>query len=151
MKQDDGGPAFPTVKWRTTMGGPECQTQTGMTLRDYFAAAALTGMLANPTTCKAAGGPVAYTYAADMLAERAKRMADQDVADVKVDELIADYDKHRAVVEAAKAWLVRYDERMADCVGFTGGCVDLATAVRALLAAEAGTAQADDQVETTRD
>jgi hypothetical protein len=39
----DGGPAFP----RTGSDG-HTQPQSGMTLRDYFAAAALQGMLSDP-------------------------------------------------------------------------------------------------------
>jgi len=38
----NGGPAFPLAGTRT---GPE---SSGMTLRDYFAAAAMQGMLASP-------------------------------------------------------------------------------------------------------
>ena len=37
----DGGPAFPTLHNGSTLPG-----QTGMTLRDYFAAKAMQGMLA---------------------------------------------------------------------------------------------------------
>ncbi|SOY79968.1 conserved hypothetical protein [Cupriavidus taiwanensis] len=39
----DGGPAFPFVEPAT-----ECNVATGMTMRDYFAAKALGGMLADP-------------------------------------------------------------------------------------------------------
>jgi hypothetical protein len=65
----DGGPAFPV----TTEHGSVFPLP-GMTLRDYFAAAALQGMLAD-SQCN---GPVegyandAYQYADAMLAERAK-------------------------------------------------------------------------------
>ena len=76
----DGGPAFPfTCQGPTT--GPEFYY--GMSLRDYFAAAALQGMLAysyvNPnygnyhetyTSQQAAGA--AYDHADAMLKERAK-------------------------------------------------------------------------------
>lgn len=41
---DDGGPAFPCVE-RMTRDGEF--VGSGMTLRDYFAAAALTGLLAS--------------------------------------------------------------------------------------------------------
>ena len=43
---EDGGPAFP----RDTS-----VNQSGMSLRDYFAAAALTGMCANPNAVKENG------------------------------------------------------------------------------------------------
>ena len=39
---NDGGPAFPT------MDNSEHYRHMGMTLRDYFAAAALQGLVANP-------------------------------------------------------------------------------------------------------
>lgn len=39
---NDGGPAFPT------MDNSEHYRHMGMTLRDYFAASALTGLLSNP-------------------------------------------------------------------------------------------------------
>ena len=51
----DGGPAFPTVATATTHGfyadGQPCMThygsRSGISVRDYFAAAALQGMLSN--------------------------------------------------------------------------------------------------------
>jgi hypothetical protein len=42
--QNDGGPAFPTPAG--------IQHNDGMTLRDYFAAAALQGLMANPNQIK---------------------------------------------------------------------------------------------------
>ena len=42
MTKDNGGPAFPAPAGVTHI------TQQGMTLRDYFAAKAMQGMLANP-------------------------------------------------------------------------------------------------------
>ena len=78
MSKNDGGPAFP---W----GDPP---RGGMSLRDYFAAAALTGNLASVTPESAANirqlakdnnmklveleARVAYAYADAMLAEREK-------------------------------------------------------------------------------
>ncbi len=65
-----GGPAFPCD---LTMYDKEVQVQMqGMTLRDYFAAKALEGLLANPDT---AGDLMdfprwAYTYADEMLRAR---------------------------------------------------------------------------------
>jgi hypothetical protein len=43
-------PAFPCVYYSEPIGsiGPQLIIKGGMTLRDYFAAAALQGMLANP-------------------------------------------------------------------------------------------------------
>ena len=47
MSKPDGGPAFP----REGFMGPHSwvQSQSGMTLRDYFAAKAMQGHLSNPT------------------------------------------------------------------------------------------------------
>jgi hypothetical protein len=42
---DDGGLAFPHQDWDACIKSQ--RLDTGMTLRDYFAAAALTGLLAN--------------------------------------------------------------------------------------------------------
>ena len=79
MMKPDGGPAFPVMH---TVCGPSGDVRSvmtgGMTLRDYFAAAALQGCLA-----QAAGsnveklepgdiGIVAYLMADAMLAEREK-------------------------------------------------------------------------------
>ena len=81
----DGGPAFPAERFEDTtlMSGRSTQIKVqfpGMSLRDYFAAAALTGHLAtlNPGSWgddqslaeDAAKG--AYLVADAMLAERAK-------------------------------------------------------------------------------
>ena len=69
MTDKTGGPAFP-VRW------PHLDEQTGgMTLRDYFAAAALTGYLAAGNTGGWSNGLAAekaYSYADAMLKERAK-------------------------------------------------------------------------------
>lgn len=46
MTTKDGGPAFPV---------PQAYDEQGMTLRDYFAAAALTGVVGNPQTNQAWG------------------------------------------------------------------------------------------------
>lgn len=53
---NDGGPAFPGVEYKRT--GDECGVSVmtivgGMTLRDYFAAAALQGILSNTEASKA--------------------------------------------------------------------------------------------------
>lgn len=46
---NDGGPAFPCVYYSDPIGsiGPQITIKGGMTLRDYFAAAALQGLLGN--------------------------------------------------------------------------------------------------------
>jgi hypothetical protein len=46
---DTGGPAFPTNTSNEQNAGA-CYAAEGMTLRDYFAAAALTGALARPNS-----------------------------------------------------------------------------------------------------
>lgn len=73
-KQKTGGAAFPEVRIHAgdNYNPPKKIYHPGMTLRDYFAAAALQGMLANPSV----GGGVdafaesAYEYADAMLAAR---------------------------------------------------------------------------------
>ena len=55
---NDGGPAFPTAATATTHGfyqdGQPCMThygsRSGITVRDYFAAKVLQGLVANPET-----------------------------------------------------------------------------------------------------
>lgn len=44
---NDGGPAFPHFKTNSATGYVELCPQGGMTLRDYFAGQALSGMLAH--------------------------------------------------------------------------------------------------------
>jgi len=66
--KNDGGPAFPV---------PHSGTHSyGMTLRDYFAAAALKGLIASPSIDDAMSTiqicACAYEWADAMLAERAK-------------------------------------------------------------------------------
>lgn len=51
MSNKDGGPAFPVSTSNETDGhqdGPNTWQFPGMTLRDYFAAAAMQGMVAQP-------------------------------------------------------------------------------------------------------
>ena len=46
MAKNDGGPAFPrTENISDEHNGPLCSAQEGMSLRDYFAAHAMSGML----------------------------------------------------------------------------------------------------------
>ena len=71
----DGGPAFPVPA--PVCSGPNNSWEypsDGMTLRDYFAAAALQGILASPDTVgsQPSIAGYAYQYADTMLAERAK-------------------------------------------------------------------------------
>ena len=69
---NNGGPAFPVV------GVPASIQGNGMTLRDYFAAAALKGLLADPNPFDVPEGSTmakeyaitAYDYADAMLAAR---------------------------------------------------------------------------------
>jgi hypothetical protein len=70
----DGGPAFPvTIQQGSTKGLP------GLTLRDYFAAAALTGLLADPnSTCTVEDfAEGAYECADAMLVQRRLTKKDQ--------------------------------------------------------------------------
>ena len=47
--QNDGGPAFPCVYYSEPIGsiGPQLTIKGGLSIRDYFAAAALQGLLGN--------------------------------------------------------------------------------------------------------
>ena len=89
MSKDDGGPAFPRLdELINTSRGFMAESSDGMSLRDYFAAAALQGLLSalkpraednvserdgTPITHAAAQLPrIAYGYADAMLAERSK-------------------------------------------------------------------------------
>lgn len=76
---DDGGPAFPEHSADSLFGSLETKTP-GMSLRDYLAAHALQGILANVTNQRleevfsgiVAGGTearIAYTYADAMIRE----------------------------------------------------------------------------------
>lgn len=66
-KIKDGGPEFPFVEPST-----ECNVATGMSLRDYFAAKALAGMLADPKFDADLddAAHVSYCYADAMLRAR---------------------------------------------------------------------------------
>lgn len=79
---DTGGPAFPT--WISGMTWKEePQTNLGMTLRDFFAAAALTGILSGRLHLDAMDffmprsddNPVAYQGKRDMSAEEISSLA----------------------------------------------------------------------------
>ena len=74
--KNDGGPAFPQGKKENDyMGYPYTEAKGGMSMRDYFAAAALSGMHGwfgdtpiVPEVC----GAIAYKIADAMIAEREK-------------------------------------------------------------------------------
>jgi hypothetical protein len=66
---NDGGPAFPSPPSQHSNGF--YSTGNGMTLRDYFAAAALQGLLAYDADCSTAIG-LAYHTADAMLDWRKK-------------------------------------------------------------------------------
>ncbi len=70
MNKNDGGPAFPSPYSRI-------DSNPGMSLRDYFAAAALTGLLSSGIAAKRGQtsedvAAIAYRNADAMLAERSK-------------------------------------------------------------------------------
>jgi hypothetical protein len=77
---DDGGPAFPhSSQPLDAQGNPMCgeHSEWGMTLRDYFAAAALTGICAHATAIKQGmeqTGDEAPQFAADSAYEVADAM-----------------------------------------------------------------------------
>ena len=73
MRKDTSGPAFPTLDYIT----PErlAYNSVGMSLRDYFAAKAMQGMISNPDCTGDRKQDVvreAYEFADAMLEERAK-------------------------------------------------------------------------------
>jgi hypothetical protein len=72
---EDGGQAFPGVEHRATRDGDHvehwAESWSGMSLRDYFAAAALQGMLANPNIKSTVEfAPMAWKLADNMLKRR---------------------------------------------------------------------------------
>jgi hypothetical protein len=76
---NDGGPAFPTAATATTHGfyqdGQPCMThygsRSGITVRDYFAAAALQGLMASrEISLDEYDGPYVYEIADAMLKAR---------------------------------------------------------------------------------
>ena len=84
--KDHGGPAFPVQRWDVERRCVIDASEPGMTLRDYFAAKAMHGMLSNNAAIlalkegakqrgleeTAALAHFSYAMADDMLAERAK-------------------------------------------------------------------------------
>lgn len=68
MAKDNGGPAFPLASEEAHFSGYD-----GMTLRDYFAGQALTGIIAGYKGGNVSDVPlVAYQVADAMIAERSK-------------------------------------------------------------------------------
>jgi len=75
---NDGGPAFPTVATATTHGfyadGQPCMThygsRTGISIRDYFAAAALQGLMSSRNFLDEYDGPYVYEIADAVLKAR---------------------------------------------------------------------------------
>lgn len=61
-----GGPAFPTTKPLDSWNDPN----QGMTLRDYFATAAMQAILSNAEVFLDGAAPLAYKYADAMLDAR---------------------------------------------------------------------------------
>lgn len=74
-KQHMGGPAFPTENERQT--GANSYHHEGMTLWDYYAAAALTGTV-NENHTAYSDASIAAEIADAMLTERQKRMDNHD-------------------------------------------------------------------------
>ena len=82
MSNHDGGPAFPAYRecWPVHGDQPHLEAVPGMTLRDYFAAAALTGILSGRNDWRergiewedatTLGTGLAYEFADAMLAAR---------------------------------------------------------------------------------
>lgn len=76
-KQDNGGPAFPRPTYESSGGGMVVTHRNGMSLRDWFAGQALTGLASVPCGLGATEAEVAksdaeraYAYADAMLAAR---------------------------------------------------------------------------------
>ena len=73
---NDGGPAFPQTNdsWFGSDGNSVCPE--GMSLRDWFAGQALSGLIGLDSDADARGiAHDAYLYAGAMLAERAKEVS----------------------------------------------------------------------------
>ena len=71
---NDGGPAFPRTQSTLPIGGDK--TQSGMSLRDYFAAQALTALISHNPCPDNTGGflvELSYSFADGMLKEREKK------------------------------------------------------------------------------
>lgn len=64
--RDDGGPAFPVADVYNKDGDGITEGSPGMTLRDWFAGQALTGLLSDPSR---AGKPQAFAAEAYQMAD----------------------------------------------------------------------------------
>lgn len=79
MNNQDGGPAFPQTGKKMRADGKSIDNpgEPGMTLRDYFAAKALQGLLSNPQTAESGthhkDATFAYAAADAMIAARKER------------------------------------------------------------------------------
>lgn len=71
MSKDNGGPAFPLTRHRCDRGHSWVEVYGGLTMRDYFAAKALTGLIAVALS-PADTALFAYQYADAMLKERTR-------------------------------------------------------------------------------
>jgi hypothetical protein len=77
-KTDSGGPAFPSPEWSDAHGNIAHQ-EYGMTLRDYFAAKALQGLILNSqgtqgfdmALIQSTGAELSYEFADAMMKARA--------------------------------------------------------------------------------
>ena len=75
MSNNNGGPAFPEISYKESLGGGShiMTVYGGMTLRDYFAAKAMQGLVgASKSFPRATIAEHAYLMADAMLAEREK-------------------------------------------------------------------------------
>lgn len=74
IEDKTGGSAFPCIRTTSFMGTPQQESFEGMTLRDYFAAKAMQGILASPVAFTLRGEPI--TYGESQIAELAYQYAD---------------------------------------------------------------------------
>ena len=74
MNKPPNPPAFPTQESETCLGFPKIYASEGMTLRDYFAAKALSGIIAGNHFAGEEIAPLAYEFADDMLRARSKEL-----------------------------------------------------------------------------
>lgn len=70
MAENDGGPAYPFVAWQSPKGMMAVRAEIGMSLRDYFAAAALAYPVGKPGVSAATKAHEAYEIADAMIFAR---------------------------------------------------------------------------------
>jgi hypothetical protein len=70
MSRKDGGSAFPETVLSGSGGDYFPSSEGGMALRDYFASAAMQGILARGEAGTVRVAEIAYKYADEMLKER---------------------------------------------------------------------------------